>query len=214
MKGKAPIGMVFASGRCDYLSAMQINTLLIPAFLLAFTAGCKSKQEMPDTTGKPSSTEKTAQGDHAPAVQETLPEETAEQASTPKIGADSVFFSMERTPCFGSCPAYKVTIMQDGSAVYEGRRFAAREGRYIGHVDEATMKKLTNEADARGFFAMEDKYDSQVTDLPSTIIRVHADGRDKQVIGRVGTPQAFKNMAQEVEKILVDVEWTKTGDLR
>lgn len=214
MKGKGSIGTVFANARCDYLSAMQLNVLLIPAFLLVLISACKSKQEMPDTSVKPSSTEKMAQVDNVQAVADAAADEAADQTVTPKSGTDSVFFSIERTPCFGTCPAYRLTIMQDGSAVYEGRRFAAREGRYVGHVDAATMKKLTDEAEARGFYAMEDKYDSPATDLPSTIIQVHADGHDKQVIGRVGSPQAFKNMAQEVEKILADVEWTRTGDLR
>jgi hypothetical protein len=130
------------------------------------------------------------------------------------IGADSVYFSLEHTPCFGTCPAYKIVIDQDGSAVYLGRRFAAREGRYVGKVDAATMKQLYDKAVAVDFFTMEDKYDRPVTDLPSTIIRVHANGKDKQVIGRVGPPQGFKDLAQEADRLLAHVEWTKTGDLR
>ena len=76
------------------------------------------------------------------------------------------------------------------------------------------MNALKEEAEARGFYAMDDVYDKPVTDLPSVIIRVHADGKDKQVIGRVGPPQAFKNFTQRAEELLANIEWTKVGDLR
>jgi hypothetical protein len=188
-----------------------MSMLFLPALVLAFTAGCKNKQKMPASTAP----------DPAPVVKEQT-SNSSEQPDPDKakadpsamIGADSVYFSLEHTPCFGTCPAYKIVIDQDGSAVYLGRRFAAREGRYVGKVDAATMKQLYDKAVAVDFFTMEDKYDRPVTDLPSTIIRVHANGKDKQVIGRVGPPQGFKDLAQEADRLLAHVEWTKTGDLR
>ena len=188
-----------------------MHTLLLSALVLAFSAGCKNKQKMPASTAT----------DPAPVVKEQTSSSSEQSASNdatadPKaaIGADSVYFSLEHTPCFGTCPAYKIVINQDGSAVYLGRRFAAREGRYVGKVDAATMKQLYDKAVAVDFFTMKDKYDQQVTDLPSTIIRVHANGKDKQVVGRVGPPQGFKDLAQEADSLLSHVEWTKTGDLR
>ena len=187
---------------------MRMHTLLLFALVLAFSAGCKNKQKMPVSTAT----------EPAPVVKQQT-STTMDKANDPAnanvpIGADSVYFSLEHTPCFGTCPAYKIIINQDGSAVYLGRRFAAREGRYVGQVDAETMKQLYDKAVAVDFFAMEDKYDQPVTDLPSTIIRVHANGKDKQVIGRVGPPQGFKDLAQEADRLLAHVEWTKTGDLR
>jgi hypothetical protein len=183
---------------------MRMTTLLLPTLLVAFAGGCKSKQPIPDpaTSGPTSATTEQVSQTPDPANQDL------------QAGPDSVYFSMERTACFGSCPSYKVTIDKDGNAVYEGRRFAPREGRFVGKVDAVTMKELYDKAVAVGFFGMEDKYDRAVTDLPSTIIRVHAQGKDKQVIGRVGPPQGFKDLAQEAERILAPVEWTRTGDLR
>jgi len=193
---------------------MQISIVILTAFLLTFTTSCKSRHELAATPAHAPSAQAEEAADPAPAVSENAPDQSEEPASTTKLGDDSVFFSIERTPCFGTCPTYKLTIMQDGSAIYEGRRFAEREGRYTGHVDAATMKALKEEAEARGFYAMDDVYDRAVTDLPSVIIRVHADGRDKQVVGRVGMPQAFKNFTVRAEELLSKVEWTKVGDLR
>ena len=38
--------------------------------------------------------------------------------------------SLERTPCYGTCPIYKMEIFSDGSAFYHGERFVDRIGDY------------------------------------------------------------------------------------
>ncbi|MEO8733314.1 MAG: DUF6438 domain-containing protein [Flavobacteriales bacterium] len=190
---------------------MRMSPLFLSTLVLAFTAGCKSKQAMPARTATDPAPVVTAQA--ANSSDPSTPTNAKADPIAP-IGPDSVYFSLEHTPCYGTCPAYMIIINQDGSAVYLGRRFAAREGRYVGTVDAATMKQLYDQAVAVDFFAMQDKYDQPVTDLPSTIIRVNANGKDKQVVGRVGPPQGFKDFAQEADRILAHVEWTKTGDLR
>jgi hypothetical protein len=196
--------MEFAMGPVRYFSAMQMHTLLISAVLVAFTAGCKNKKQLSDTANKP------APEVPAPVATEPAPAPEADAVVEPQN--DSLFFSFERTPCFGSCPAYKVTIYQDGSATYLGRRFAVLEGKYISHVDAALMAELARSADTHGFYDMEAKYDKPVTDLPSVIIRVNAGHGYKQVIGRVGAPQAFKDMAKEVDKLLEGVAWVKVEE--
>jgi hypothetical protein len=126
--------------------------------------------------------------------------------------ADPVFFSIERTPCFGKCPAYMITVQRDGSATYVGRSNAEREGTYTGKVDQTTMVKLFDKANAVGFFDMQDKYDGPITDIPSTIIRLNANGRDKKVHGRYKTPPSFKPFAQFADSLLLPVTWTKVSD--
>ena len=184
--------------------------MIIAIALLAFTVGCKSKEKVPEASANGTSPVQQVDPmvEAAPAA--------AEEAATAleKMNSDSVYFSIERTPCFGSCPTYKLTIFQDGSATYEGRRFSPREGRYTGHVDQAKMNALKAVADSLGFYKLNDKYDQPVTDLPSVIIRLHADERDKQVIGRVGSPEEFKALTKRAEALLADVEWTKVGELR
>ncbi|MCB0771254.1 MAG: hypothetical protein KDC00_12720, partial [Flavobacteriales bacterium] len=60
---------------------------------------------------------------------------------------------------------------------------------------------------AVGFFAMNDRYDSDVTDLPSSILRVVANGKDKRVVGRMGTPPEFTNYFEKAETLLYPMPW-------
>ena len=127
---------------------------------------------------------------------------------------DSLFFSLERTPCFGKCPAYTVSIYRSGFAVYDGRTFAPRQGRYTGRVDVATMRTLLGKAEAIGYFDLQDSYDGPVTDLPSTITRIVSGRRDKRILARYKTPPALKAFALEADTLLKDVVWTPVEQLR
>lgn len=144
----------------------------------------------------------------------------SQRSSTPASGTgfgsktDSVFFSLQRTPCFGTCPAYSVEIRSDGSAHYSGRSHAPRVGEFNGTVDRAAMQALVDRAQAIGFFSFQDKYDGPVTDLPSTIIRVNANGKDKKVVGRVKTPPAFKPFADYADSLLAQVRWEQVAETK
>jgi hypothetical protein len=158
--------------------------------------GCRSNDRMAEATSDTALTEE--------PVRQTSTTEVAK----PQIPGDSIFFQLERTPCFGKCPTYVVRVRANGSAIYDGRRFVEREGMYEGLLTAEQMRSLLTRAEALGFFSLQDKYDGNVTDLPSTVIRIHTGDRDKKVVGRVGTPRAFKDLAAYADSLLNTVDWT------
>jgi hypothetical protein len=121
--------------------------------------------------------------------------------------ADSLFFSMERTPCFGKCPAYRINVYRSGYATYTGISFTERTGEHAGRVGPETMQALLAKAEAINFFGLQDKYDGQVTDLPSTIVRIVSQGRDKKVVARHKVPQEFKDFAKQADELLLGTDW-------
>lgn len=121
--------------------------------------------------------------------------------------ADSLFLSLERTPCFGMCKAYRIAVYRSGFATYDGRMNMEKEGPHTARVESADMLEMLTRAKALGFFALQDNYDAEVTDLPSTFLRIVANGKDKRVMGRVGQPDAFKKLVAELEALLLPVPW-------
>ncbi|MEZ4756141.1 MAG: DUF6438 domain-containing protein [Flavobacteriales bacterium] len=121
--------------------------------------------------------------------------------------ADSLFFSLERTPCFGQCKTYRIQVYRSGFAVYEGSSFVEKIGTHHGRVGSDTLALLLRKAEEIDFFNMQDRYDSQVTDLPSTIVQVVANGKNKRVVARVGTPPALKSFAAFADELLFPVAW-------
>ncbi|MBL7964869.1 MAG: hypothetical protein JNM31_13615 [Flavobacteriales bacterium] len=122
--------------------------------------------------------------------------------------ADSLFFSLERTPCFGPCPTYLLRVYRSGFATYDARQHTAIQGPHTGRVSPAEMRTLLDHADSIGFFGLKDSYDGPVTDLPRTIIRVVADGRDKQVTGRYQMPEAYRRFALQADSLLLPRHWS------
>jgi len=47
--------------------------------------------------------------------------------------------TLERTECFGSCPAYRITLSGSGDVRYEGYKFVATEGQVD---DRLTARQL------------------------------------------------------------------------
>lgn len=121
--------------------------------------------------------------------------------------ADSLFFSMERTPCFGKCPAYRINVYRSGFATYKGISHTKFEGDHESRISEDTLALLLAKAESLSFFTMQDKYDGQVTDLPSTIIRVISKERDKKVVARHKIPAEFKELAAYADELLLGLPW-------
>ncbi len=120
---------------------------------------------------------------------------------------DSLFLSMERTPCFGVCKAYRIHVYRSGYATFEGRSNVEKEGMHEARIGKDTLALLLNEAERLTFFDLDTLYDSNVTDLPSTIIRVVGNGKDKRVKGRYNMPERFKTYGTFVDGLLFPVPW-------
>lgn len=120
---------------------------------------------------------------------------------------DSLFLSFERTPCFGTCKAYRIEVYRSGFATYDGRSNVEKQGKHEARIDEDTMRAILSRAEELGFFGMKDVYDGEVTDLPSTHLRIQANGQNKKVIGRVGQPAEFKQLVAYLEELLLPTSW-------
>ena len=66
--------------------------------------------------------------------------------------------SLERGPCFGTCPVYKVTIERTGAVRFEGKRFVADTGVSTGTVSPARVDSLLAELDREGYWQLADAY--------------------------------------------------------
>ncbi len=74
-------------------------------------------------------------------------------------------------PASGNARPTASTCTAADTPRYEGRSNVELEGMHFGHVGKDTLATLLREAEKIEFFELEDKYDSNVTDLPSSIIR-------------------------------------------
>jgi len=127
--------------------------------------------------------------------------------------------SLERRPCFGTCPVYTVTLERSGAVVFEGRRFVADTGTHTGSIPAARADSLFRALDAAGWFSFVDRYamgepscQHFATDLPSVITEVRMDGRVKRVehdYGCTDAPPALEQLERRIDEVTEVGKWVR-----
>jgi len=125
------------------------------------------------------------------------------------VGAPMV--SLERTACYGRCPIYKVTVLRDGTVLWEGERFVKVTGKARGKLDDKALAALADAFKAADFFALKDKYESyDITDHPSAVVAFD-DGKRKKTVrhyhGDRSAPKAVYELEDAVDRIVGTAKW-------
>lgn len=98
----------------------------------------------------------------------------------PEPGA-LVVISLERTPCYGSCPVYTLLVRNDGSVWYHGEKFVSVVGEHNATLFPGALRRLLARFCAVDFFSLSDRSAGGLTDQASTILTLSVNGRTKRV---------------------------------
>jgi hypothetical protein len=113
----------------------------------------------------------------------------------------SVVITLERTPCFGSCPAYRVTVRGDGGVTYEGENFVEVTGTKTYQIPEADVRELVAAFVSLNYFSLEDEYVSRATDLPSTTTSITIGGTVKTVYRYGDGPGTLIQLENKIDEL-------------
>jgi hypothetical protein len=125
---------------------------------------------------------------------------------------------LERTPCFGGCPVYTVSVSASGQVTYQGRAHVRRLGAASSRISSERVDSLLHELDAAGYFAFADKYlpsepacGRYATDSPSAVMTVNHRGRTKTIAHDYGcgsAPGALVVLERRIDEVLGSRQWT------
>jgi hypothetical protein len=123
--------------------------------------------------------------------------------------------TLERTPCFGACPVYKLTIHQSGQVEYEGKNHVRQKGSGTGRISAEDFVKLVKKIEEINFFSLNDRYDGKnpdgsgvtVTDLPTTKTSVTRGNRTKTVENYFRGPKGLKELEDLIDDVTKSAEW-------
>jgi hypothetical protein len=118
---------------------------------------------------------------------------------------------LERSGCYGSCPAYSVEIGEDGAVTYEGMGFVLFEGRYETRIPRQAVTALIDKFRQADFFSLNDKYFTPVTDVPSYNTSLEIDGQLKSVDDywgvEAGMPGSVVDLENEIDRVAGTDRW-------
>ena len=117
--------------------------------------------------------------------------------------ANSAFFSIKKTECFGDCPVYNVTIDEKGNVTYTGKKYVKVNGVQKFQLTEKQLTTLKEKLANNDFSSYKKVYDDpNITDLGSTYISQ----KDKLVKIRLwrGIPKDLVDVYSYVQDMLYD----------
>ena len=113
----------------------------------------------------------------------------------------SIRISLERTPCFGSCPAYTVELREDGSVTYTGGSSVRVAGVHRWKIDAAAVRALARDMEKAGFFEMKDEYTAPMTDMPTTFTTLTVGSRTKKIRDYFSGPPALREIEAKIDAV-------------
>lgn len=102
----------------------------------------------------------------------------------------------ERTACYGTCPIYDMTIRGNRLVTLNGNRFTEKIGQWKLQLTKEETRTLFNAVQDIRWDTLKPKYDSGVSDFPSTILSInHRKMADTVVITGVHIPSLDSSFA-------------------
>ena len=127
----------------------------------------------------------------------------------------ALLITLERTVCYGTCPAYVLRIHGDGRVEFDGQRFVGATGRQAASISVASVDALVEEFRKADFFSLNGEYRYSVTDNPACVVSISVGGQKKQVIDyvgeRAGMPADVTRLEEAIDKAADSERWIK-GD--
>ena len=144
---------------------------------------------------------------------------------TPPINREKLEISLERTGCYGSCPAYLVTIDGHGNVVFQSRDFGDGAstidqigdfergilfpGRHLDKISEAAVDDLVARFREVRFFELKDEYIHPVTDNPTYVVTIDTGNGKKTTVDYVGEEAGMPASVTALEEAIDRAAGTK-----
>jgi hypothetical protein len=132
--------------------------------------------------------------------------------------ADTPAITLERTPCFGTCPVYTVAISRSGAVRFTGKHHVTQTGQATDTIPPARVESLLAELDSAGYFGFADNYvmDSPAcgmyaTDSPTIITSVTRASKTKTIRhdrGCSAAPPELSQLEQRIDEVAETGKWT------
>ncbi len=133
------------------------------------------------------------------------------QVPFPPYDPATVRVTLERGPCFGGCPTYRVTMQGDGSVRYDEPTYGGPARMETSSVDPAEVRRLVEAFEAADFLSLDDVYSSGWVDHSIYKLTLEIGGLKKTVVDddgpRGGMPDSVRTLEDAVDRVAGTSRW-------
>lgn len=113
-----------------------------------------------------------------------------------------IFSTIERTPCKGTCPVYKLIIFKSGDAIYDGSDHVIHTGRFLVKFSKVDLEKISAKAKEVKYFSFKNEYPTKSGDFPATITSLRVNKKVKSTNNRAGSIKGLSDFENFIEQML------------
>ncbi len=124
---------------------------------------------------------------------------------------ETLLISLEKTPCFGTCEAYKLEIFSSGLVKFNGLGNHKMIGHYEARIEQQELRDIMEQFRVSDFFSFKDQYAGNVKDLPTTYIFFKDQMKEKTIQDYYNAPMKLKELEQLIEGLVLSLKWRKTN---
>jgi hypothetical protein len=122
--------------------------------------------------------------------------------------------TLKRTPCYGPCPVYRVTVFGTGEVEYFGEAHVAKAGAHRWRISRRRLDRLAEAFERARYFCLEDGYTSrEFTDAPGCLTSIeYENGSSKSIDhyhGDPTAPDALMELEDEIDRIVGAERYTE-----
>jgi hypothetical protein len=146
--------------------------------------------------------------------------QTPDLSSFSDADLKTVTIQLERTGCYGTCPAYSVTIHGDGKVEYNGKSHVKEMGAREGRIETDKIRALASVFAKMKFSGVAEDYSAAkckgrvCTDMATAITQLSMRGathRVKHYYGCGSAPKSLFDLESVIDKSANSEQWT--GDV-
>lgn len=115
---------------------------------------------------------------------------------------------LEKTPCYGTCPAFVFELHENGLATYDGRRNVENMGVHRAILEDDVVSKMKDILTNSAFASFNNEYiERGIADLPQTKVTYMG---HKVKYHDMKAPKELKEAIKELRAVINKLSWTKT----
>jgi len=124
------------------------------------------------------------------------------------------FISIEKTPCYGTCPIYTMSIDGDGIALLRAGDFMDDVGFFYATLKADSVSSLFRHAKVCDWDSYDSSYMNQYLDLPSTIVRFSVHAKDTVTVqyNTINAPAELRLLGNRLELLQEQLNWKEISD--
>jgi hypothetical protein len=95
---------------------------------------------------------------------------------------NQLLFSIEKGPCFGACPEYKIEVFTNGEAHLKGIRNVEHVGEFKSQISDSLLDEMKKSIEAMNIASLDTNYvNKYLTDFPTVDLAFDVSGERKRI---------------------------------